>query len=304
MTARNLPNLIIAGVSKAGTTSLFSYLSRHPDICPSIIKETCYFLPLRYSEEMSSIEEYMNYFSSCKAQKYYMEATPGYFYGGEKVALAIKEQLPEAKIILIFRDPVDRFYSFYRYLKGTMKIDRELTIEKYFNKCDKIIDPSKKETREQWIYRGIIEGFYSDYLKVWLNIFGKDVKILFFEELKENPLELLKKSSIFLDIDGNIFSSVGCEVENRSVSYKNKSFHNIALWINKKGERFWRKHYKLKTRLRKLYYFFNEKPNNAEPIPDKLPELQKIYEKYNRRLFNDLSLMGYTELPKWVRGLQ
>ena len=48
MTEPRLPNLVIAGVPKAGTTSLFNYLAQHPDICPSDVKETRYFEPLRY----------------------------------------------------------------------------------------------------------------------------------------------------------------------------------------------------------------------------------------------------------------
>ncbi len=47
-TSARVPNLVIVGVVKSGTTSLFNYLSQHPDICPSDVKETRYFDPLRF----------------------------------------------------------------------------------------------------------------------------------------------------------------------------------------------------------------------------------------------------------------
>jgi hypothetical protein len=55
---KKLANLIIAGINKAGSTSLFHYLSAHPDVSGSIDKETCYFLPLLYSESLAPIAEY------------------------------------------------------------------------------------------------------------------------------------------------------------------------------------------------------------------------------------------------------
>lgn len=119
-----LPNLIIAGVGKAGTTSLFSYLSKHPDICTSNIKETHYFSPLIDDKELQPIDDYKKYFCHCDDHRYILEATPRYFYGGVKVARAIYERLGPIKIILVFRDPVNRLFSFYKHLKGTAWIQR------------------------------------------------------------------------------------------------------------------------------------------------------------------------------------
>src|SRR4051794_41003093 len=64
-----LPNLIIAGVSKGGTTSLFRYLAQHPDICPSPIKELRYFEPLRYGEPLTPIESCARHFEHCTGQR-------------------------------------------------------------------------------------------------------------------------------------------------------------------------------------------------------------------------------------------
>ena len=56
-----LPNLLIVGVAKAATTSLFQYLAQHPDIFPAELKELRYFTPLRYAEPLPPIGSYLSH---------------------------------------------------------------------------------------------------------------------------------------------------------------------------------------------------------------------------------------------------
>ena len=109
--AEKLPNLIIAGVNKAGTTSLFSYLTQHPEIGGSSIKEACYFLPVRYGNKVAPISEYQALFKDSLLCPVIMEATPGYFYGGYSLANEINKTLPDTKVIILLRDPVTRLLS-------------------------------------------------------------------------------------------------------------------------------------------------------------------------------------------------
>ena len=88
-----LPNLLIIGVPKAGTTSIFSYLNLHKDVFGSNPKEPGYFHPLRWGEKLANIAKYEKAFSGYSNQKYAMEATPGYFYGGKKVSDKMKDML-------------------------------------------------------------------------------------------------------------------------------------------------------------------------------------------------------------------
>src|SRR4051794_6897093 len=77
-----LANLVVIGVNKAGTTSLFDYLGRHPDIGLSDVKELRYFSPLRYGESLEPLASYAEHFDHCLQERYAVEATPSYFYGG------------------------------------------------------------------------------------------------------------------------------------------------------------------------------------------------------------------------------
>lgn len=155
----NLANLIIAGVNKAGSTSLFHYLSVHPEICGSKDKETCYFLPLLYNQSIAPIEEYKKQFEHCEGKKYRLEATPAYIFGGEKIARTIYNTLGDVKIIIILKDPVDRMVSFYQRKKATFQLPQELNFSEYVKLClSKTTE--ELELRENQLYRNI-SGFIS-----------------------------------------------------------------------------------------------------------------------------------------------
>ena len=91
--ARGRTDAIIAGVNKAGTTSLFVSLSTHPDVAPSSIKETRFFLPARYGQPLPPAAEWDAYFADAGDRPVHLEATPSYFYGGAAVAEAMRTRL-------------------------------------------------------------------------------------------------------------------------------------------------------------------------------------------------------------------
>ena len=89
---------IIAGVNKAGTTSLFVSLSTHPHLAPSAIKEARYFLPARYGQPLEPFSVYEDYFRDAPGPVH-LEATPNYFYGGAAVAAAMRGKRPRRATI-------------------------------------------------------------------------------------------------------------------------------------------------------------------------------------------------------------
>jgi hypothetical protein len=114
-----LPNLLILGVPKAGTGSLFSYLRQHPDICPSTEKEVGFFSPLlKPNGVLPNVESYREYFAHCSSERYRLEATPNYCLGHDRVLQAIKRTLRDPRIIITLRDPVDRLWSAYTFQRS------------------------------------------------------------------------------------------------------------------------------------------------------------------------------------------
>ena len=105
-----LPTFIIAGAAKCGTTSLWAYLNQHPDVYMSPRKE------LHFFDDDGEYAKGMAYYASAFAghgrQPAIGEASPNYLncFG---VARRIKDNLPDVRLIFIFRDPVKRAYSNY-----------------------------------------------------------------------------------------------------------------------------------------------------------------------------------------------
>lgn len=299
MSQLSLPNLIIAGVGKAGTTSLFSYLALHPDICASSIKETCYFLPLRYGGTLPPIKQYQQYFTHCNNEKYIMESTPRYFHGGKAVAQAIKQKLGHVKIILSFREPVSRLLSTYKFEKSMMNLDQDCSLADYIQLC-KNMPPAERKKQENIIYWGIEAGFYADYLPAWFDVFGDSVKIIFFDQLQNDRSQLLRELCTWLNIEYSFPNENKLTIENKSINYKNKSIHRFGRFLNRKFERFWRKNIHLKHLLRNIYCLINEQPFE-EDYPDHILEyLESVFRPYNQRLATELSKRGYKNLPSWL----
>jgi hypothetical protein len=294
------PNLVIAGVVKGGTTSIFSYLSAHPDICVSSVKETCFFHGLRYGYELRPFGEYLSYFRHCENQKYIMEATPGYFEGGARLAQGLKDALGnDLKVILFLRDPVDRLISFFKYKKSMLELPLDLALEDYISHCSKMsLQEKKLQPNDRWW--GIEGGKYDLYLEEWLNVFDGNLKILFFDQIKFDVRSLMTDVCEWLDISTSIYDDFSFEVENKTVGYKNKSLQKSALFVNRELERFWRSHPNLKSRLRDFYFWVNGQ-NHINPITSELTELLlELYRPHNIRTKEILESRNCANLPLWL----
>ncbi|NIQ14502.1 MAG: hypothetical protein GTO02_08910 [Candidatus Dadabacteria bacterium] len=112
-----IPDFIIAGMPRAGTTSLSKYLNEHPNICICKPKEPHYFsddLP-----EIQRVKNYSDYISLFPVQpnpdSYYGEASTGYLFSKRAIPNALRTN-PDIKIIIMLRNPVDMIYSFHAHL--------------------------------------------------------------------------------------------------------------------------------------------------------------------------------------------
>ncbi len=118
MTRREVwPNFFIVGVAKAGTTSLAAWLRQHPEVFISKLKEPRYFshdlADPGVHNVVRSREAYLALFARSGRYKARGEASTSYFTHWRHVPERIKEVVPEARIIILLRDPVERAYSSY-----------------------------------------------------------------------------------------------------------------------------------------------------------------------------------------------
>lgn len=294
----SLPNVIIAGVNRAGTTSLFEYVGQHPSVGRSKVKETCYFLPLRSGENLEPISNYQAQFDHVVDQQVRIEATPGYFYGERPLVVKLEKTLgDELRVIVIFRNPVQRLLSAFKSMKTGVQIPKEMTLKEYVQTCI-----SEKQSGENEHYRRIEEGRYAKYVDPWINTFGDRIRFLFTEHLHERPRSVLREVFSFVGVSPSYASEVRLTRENQSMDYRSVWVQRLAIAINLAGERFWRAFPGVKRTLRSAYYWINGAPFAEEYNPDTIARLERLYRPHNRTLRRRLNDHGDYEFPDWLSG--
>jgi hypothetical protein len=201
----NKPNLFIVGAMKSGTTSLHYILSEHPSIFMSDVKEPGYFV-----EELNwhkGENWYQNLFSGAKEEKYIGESSTHYtkLPKFKDVYEKIYSFNPNAKIIYIMRNPVERAISHYWHNihLSALHIDPRFNPEKR---------PLYNAIREDNDY--LCFSNYAMQLKPYISRFGsKNVFALTLEELINSPPNVLKRIFEWLDIP--------CLIKNMEIPRKN-----------------------------------------------------------------------------------
>lgn len=296
---RTAPYLLVAGVNKAGTTSLFVSLAAHPGVAPASVKETRYFLPARYGNPLAPPSVYDDYWVGAPPDSVRLEATPAYFYGGRKVAERIADMLPRSQVVLAFREPVSRAISFFTYQKARLRLPVDLAVEDYLEMADRL-GPEASHDPSCEPYFALLGGAYADFLPSWLDVLGPDrVRIVFFEDLTRAPGPVLRGIAAWAGLDPDAFPSSALESENRTMGFKSRFLQRAALSGNDRFERFLRRHQRVKRTLRAAYYRVNGRPMK-DPIPDSVrAELADRYREPNARLAAQLDAIGVA-LPAWL----
>lgn len=306
-----LPNTIIAGPPKAGTTSVFRYLAAHPDVCPSSIKEIHFFEHYLNNINNKTLDIYKNHFKSCNSStKIRLEASPRYLQGGNPVANAIHKQIPDAKLIFILREPIERFLS--RYISLVTKTDR---IPEHYLDLDNLIDkalthpkaqptPDKPELDDE-IIEYLWQGCYADFINGYIEIHGaENIALLFFDDLKHRPLKFMQSFCQFIGIDESYYSDFQFRIENKTRVVKFRGLHKIAEKMNRKFEFIQNKFPRLRQLIKGVYYSLlnpESMNNNIVDTQYAKKELEKYYKPHNDRLKKLLSThYPDIEMPEWL----
>ncbi len=204
-----LPNFLIAGASKCGTTALYYYLKQHPGIGFPDLKEPKYFSSkhLNFPHQgpgdktvdkyaVRNFDKYKLLFEELESYKLIGEASPDYIYYHQFTADEIKETLGDIPIILILRNPVERAFSAYKYLvrdsreKLSFREGLDAEEERLQNNWDFI-----------WAYKG--GGEYYQQVKSFLEGFS-NVKIVIQERFRKETDATVSDIFEFLEVDPNV----------------------------------------------------------------------------------------------------
>lgn len=154
-----LPNLVIAGVSRAGTTSLFNYLAQHPDVGTSDVKELRYFSAVGHGQPLGPLDMYAAHFKA-RTQAYAVEATPGYFYGGGALATVLRETCPSVRVVVSLRSPIERCWSWSQFVKSRDRIPKDMPFSAYLDRCEQLREQGIDGTLDHQPYWGMGGGCY------------------------------------------------------------------------------------------------------------------------------------------------
>ena len=196
-----LPNFFIVGAPKAGTTSLYHYLSQHSEVFLSPKKELNYFSQadivaqcLYYHERgVGDRAEFESFFENANGAKAVGEASVSYLFY-QNVASRIHALLPEAKIIIVLRNPIDRAFSHYL-------MDRRLGyVEISFD--DIVYQRSGHPLGDLYYQQAVSLGMYYEQVKRYLDLFGeKRVKIFLNDDLLADTPGVVRSLFAFLGVD-------------------------------------------------------------------------------------------------------
>ena len=176
---RKLPDFLIIGAQKSGTTSLYSFLAQHPNITPALKKEVHYF-DLNYNRK---IKWYRSFFPKTKSTNDQLlnltgEASPQYIFHPHSL-YRIKKTLPNVKIIVLLRNPVNRTYSHYQHQVrvGREKLSFEDALEMEIGRTEdeynKMLDNNQYNSHNYLMYSYKARSNYYPQIKKCLSIFDK-----------------------------------------------------------------------------------------------------------------------------------
>lgn len=202
---RKLPNFIIIGAQKAATSTLHEYLALHTNVQKPPIKETLFF-SANYDR---GVNYYKSIFPIHKKGKLTFESTPDYLSHPNAPNLCHK-LLPDVKLLVILRNPVDRAFSHFNFVKAyggedasmTFETGLELESERIHNAMN-IINHDRYHASlmlSRYSYKRNSE--YAGHIKNWLKYYKKE-NFLFidFNELKKQPNKVLNAIYAFIGIE-------------------------------------------------------------------------------------------------------
>ncbi len=197
-----MPNFLLIGAAKCGTTALYCYLKQHPAIYMSEPKELRFF-PFENQEPdycgpgahlkgyVTKIEDYQAFFEAGADYPARGEASPVYLYHG-RAAARIRHHIPDVKLIVILRPPADRVYSHYLMLK------RDGLTHLSFRELLAAEDQGVPEAESPHLRR---RGYYAVQLQRYFDNFKRaQLKICLYEDFTADTIGVLQGIFRFLDV--------------------------------------------------------------------------------------------------------
>ncbi|MEQ9369770.1 MAG: sulfotransferase [Coleofasciculus chthonoplastes F3-SA18-01] len=297
-----MPNFLIIGAAKTGTTSLYRYLKQHPQIYMSPAKEPKFFAyegeTLNFcgpddSEEAKSvvthIDAYQALFNKVTNEIAIGEASTIYLYSPNAVK-RIKHYIPHVKLITMLRNPIDRAYSNFLHLVYQGREPLTDFAQALAQEEQRILD----NWWPFWHYKK--RGLYYVQLKRYVDVFERDqIKVYIYEDFQNNLFNILPDIFQFLEVNETFIPCLSERVRESRRAPKNKTLYAL---FNKPNP--------IKSMLKPL---FSEKlrqqvtftVNNGNLVKPKVSqEVRKQLVEFYREDILELQELLQRDLSKWL----
>lgn len=202
-----LPDFLVIGAMKSGTTWLYNMLKQHPNINMAKDRKEVHFFDRYYDR---GIDWYKNKFKDT-SDKTTGEVTPDYLHNKE-CAYRIKKIIPNVKLICVLRNPVNRIFSEYKYIKQNKNYNGDF--RQFINETN---------------YNALEKGLYYKQLEPYFKLYdSKNIEIIIFEKLIQNEKEFIKKIYKFLGVDSNFIPQDTNEKANVSKIPRFKKLYSMG----------------------------------------------------------------------------
>ena len=203
-----MPNFLMIGAPKSGTSSIYNYLQQHPQIYMSPEKEPHFFTlenekidfqgpgdEGRFDNAVTQLEDYLKLFDGVSEEIAIGEASTTYL-SSVKAPERINHYIPNAKLIAVLRNPIDAAYASFLHLVrdgDEPLIDFALALQ-----------AEEQRISQNWegIWHYTKRGLYSVQLKRYFDVFKPEqIKVYLYEDFKSNPVKILQNIFVFLGVE-------------------------------------------------------------------------------------------------------
>lgn len=223
--------IVIGGTTKGGTTSLYKYLSDHPQVAGSSRKETRFFLepayPVpslkRYARD--GIDAYWIFFPRDRENMHLLEATPDYLYSKNAARELWAHFGKNLKVIFILRDPVARFESWYRFALQNNLIDKGTSPSEFI--ALQVGQPGENTPQHR---RVLEQGLYHRHLECFSEfVQPANIYCMSFNGLSQIPRNEITNLAQWLGLDCTFYDTYVFTVENNTMAVRWPFLHQTYL---------------------------------------------------------------------------
>ena len=287
--------LLLGGAPKCGTTSLFRYLSHHPEICPSYRKETYFFAREFDLHGVCSAEEtrqgFEGYFAHCRDPRTLrLEGTPYTLYAPD-APRKIQAVLPNVTMLFVLRDPVQRLISDYRFHKQRGHPSTAGDLDHFFQ---------WQNSMNGDIPNLLKQGCYARFIHNFRDVLGAErVRVLFFEQLVVDSHQILQTLCMQLGLDPAFYETYESTVHNATINHRSALLGSLSMRLEApvaSARRWAVKHPRINTWFenalelgKAAYRRVNARPAPEEVFPPEvLHDLTAYYRPCNEELAREL----------------